>query len=205
MKKTSGNIMIFLGSLCMLGAFGLFSLNYSLNEAGAEHCASIASEFTALVSQPEYFPSTLEEEVETTPLQTTVRNEGILIQGDLYIGLLEIPSLALSLPIHMDLTYSKLETAPCVYTGNLMDNNLVIAGHNYRSHFWYLRNLGVGAALSITNPNGKVYRYQVTEIQTLHETQVAELEARDDWALTLFTCDYPDSSKRIVIRCQRIA
>lgn len=192
-----------LGSLCILSAFALFSHNYNLNQAGAEHCASIATEFTTLVSQPQYFGSLLEEEDSPAP-QTLVRNEGILIQGDLYIGLLEIPSLGLALPIHMDLTYSKLDTAPCVYTGHLSENDLVIAGHNYRSHFWYLRDLGVGASLSITNPNGKVYRYQVAEKQQLHESQVADLEARDDWALTLFTCDYPDSSQRIVLRCSRV-
>lgn len=204
MRKQSGNFLILLGTLCMLGAFALFGHNYQLNQAGAVHCDEIATEFTALVKQELVAEDTGEE---NTPLlyQNQLRNEGILIQGDLYIGLLEIPSLNLSLPIHMDLTYSKLDTAPCVYMGHLSEQNLVIAGHNYRSHFWYLRNLSVGDGMTITDPNGKVYRYQVAVKEQLHESQVAELEDRADWDLTLFTCDYPDASKRIVLRCKRVA
>ncbi len=203
MKKICSNILIFLGSICMLSAFALFHHNYKLSQTGAVHCEKIATEFMSLVEETQYFPT--ETDSPSPMLETLVRNEGINISGDLYIGLLDIPSLNLSLPIHMDLTYSKLDTAPCVYMGNLMDQDLVIAGHNYRSHFWYLRNMSVGDSLSITNPSGKVFRYQVAEIQRLQDTQVAELEARSQWDLTLFTCDYPDSSKRIVLRCLRVA
>lgn len=204
MRKFSGNVLILLGTCCMLSAFSLFAQNFNIEQESGLHCASVATEFSALTyTQP--LPSPIElsgSDVPVTP--TIVRNEGIYIQGDLYMGLLEIPSLGLNLPIHMDLNESKLNSAPCVYAGNLADNNLIIAGHNYRSHFWYIKNLAKGAEMRMTNPNGKVYHYEVDTIEILHQSQVEKMLDRDQWDLTLFTCQYPDSTQRIVVRCNRV-
>lgn len=202
MKKKSSNFLIICGILCWLGAFSLYSYNLEVDSQGAVHCATIATEFEQLVPLSTGFsldePEELVEEAPTVP-----RNEGILIQGDLYIGLLQIPSINLSLPIHMDLTMSKLKTAPCVYLGNLSDNNLIIAGHNYRSHFWDLRYVKPGTEMSITDSNGYVYRYKVDIVERLYQNEVERMKDRDAWDLTLYTCDYPDNTYRIVLRCVR--
>lgn len=189
----------------MMGAFALFAYNFNIDQQSAVHCNEVATEFKTLMTP-------LSPTVDIVPMDDTVvgqadvvvRNESVNIRGDLYIGLLEVPTLNLSLPIHMDLSESKLHSAPCVYMGTLANNDLVIAGHNYRAHFWYLKNLNVGDTMTITNPNGFVYRYSVSQIEMLHQSQVAVLEDRDKWDLTLFTCNYPDSTYRIVVRCNRI-
>ncbi|MFI3255485.1 MAG: sortase [Eubacteriales bacterium] len=194
-KKLSGNILIFCGCLCILAGAGIYANNQKIDKEGEKHCSTITSEFQTLV---ESSPS---EQSPEDSILTSLRSEVILINGDLYIGLLEIPSLDITLPIYMDMTAQNLTNAPCVYEGSLSENNLVIAGHNYRSHFWDLRYLEKGAQLSITNPNGRVYHYVVEEKELVHERDLSVLEDRGD--LMLFTCNYPDNNYRIVLQCEK--
>ncbi len=66
------------------------------------------------------------------------------IDGDAYIGTLEIPVLGLSLPVMSDWSYPKLKTAPCRYAGTAYKSGFVVAGHNYRRHFGTLSRLAPG-------------------------------------------------------------
>ena len=59
----------------------------------------------------------------------------IEINGQRYIGQLEIPKLGLTLPIMDSWSYPKLRIAPCRYQGSAYKNDLIIAGHNYQRHF----------------------------------------------------------------------
>lgn len=200
MKKLIANLMILLGCGCIVGGMGLYVHNYQVDLQGQAHCNTIVSEFQSTVSVVNHNP--LEE---TVPEFTPVRNEMMMIDGDLYIGVLEIPVIDLVLPIYMDFSEQKLYKAPCTYGGSLAKNDLVIAGHNYRSHFWDLQYLPTGSEVFITNPNGQVYRYIVEVRESLYQTEVERLFDREDWDLTLFTCSFPDSAYRTVIRCIRMA
>ena len=56
------------------------------------------------------------------------------------IGILEIPALDLELPVISSWSYSSLRLAPCRYSGSAYKGDLVIAAHNYQSHFWGIKN-----------------------------------------------------------------
>ncbi len=60
------------------------------------------------------------------------------IDGRDYIGTLDIPVLGLSLPILSQWSYPNLKIAPCRYTGDTYEDHLILAGHNYQSHFGML-------------------------------------------------------------------
>lgn len=201
MRRNLSRFCFLCGILCLFGAYSLSMHNHQLNQTGLEHCENVVTQFQEMVAEPvPYSESVAILPEDPTPL----RNEGIYIDGSLYIGVMEIPSLSLTLPVHMDLSLPKLETAPCVYLGHLDQDNLVVAGHNYGSHFGNLYRLGAGAEISITNPNGQTYRYQVAEVSTIHQSEVARLMDRDKWDLTLFTCDYPNHTQRIMVRALRM-
>ena len=53
------------------------------------------------------------------------------VDGQSYIGVLELQPLGLSLPIISQWSYPGLRIAPCRYTGSAYQNDLVIAAHNY--------------------------------------------------------------------------
>lgn len=123
------------------------------------------------------------------------------IDGQNYIGVLDIPALELSLPIISEWSYDALQIAPCRYSGSAYLDNLVIAGHNYRSHFVSLPQLQPGDTVTFTDMDGNVFSYEVSSLETLSPYAVSDMTS-GDWALTLFTCTVGGQS-RLAIRCDQ--
>lgn len=126
----------------------------------------------------------------------------IQVEEDTYIGVVQIPSLNLELPVMSDWSYPKLKRSPCRYAGSYLDDTLVIAGHSVRAHFRGLRQIQVGASVVFTNAVGNVILYQVVAVETLGSTEVDKL-IHSDYDLTLFTCT-PGGARRVVVRCNRV-
>lgn len=122
------------------------------------------------------------------------------IDGQMYIGVLNIPSLSLELPIISSWSYPGLNIAPCRYTGSAYLNNMVIAGHNYNSHFGYLKNLSQGDEITFKDMDGNIFQYRVAEVEILSPFDIEEMTG-GDWALTLFTCTFGGQS-RVTVRCE---
>lgn len=116
-----------------------------------------------------------------------------------YIGVLELPALGLSLPVLSQWSYPALKEAPCRYTGSAYQGDLIIAGHNYRSHFGGLKDLTPGDTVRFRDVDGNVFAYTVAEVETLDKYAVAEMQA-GDWDLTLFTCTIGGAA-RVTVRC----
>ena len=123
----------------------------------------------------------------------------IEVDGNGYIGILEIPSVNLVLPVMDRWDYARLKIAPCRYTGSYLTNDMVIAGHNYLRHFSPLKRLQPGSDVYFTSVSGRVFHYQVTCLETLRPTQI-EYMTTGEWDLTLFTCN-PGGRTRMAVRC----
>jgi len=126
------------------------------------------------------------------------------IDGMNFLGILSVPSKNLELPILADYSYELLDTAPCRYSGSYDSDDLVIGGHNYRSHFSKLKSIKNGEEIFFTSFNGTVYKYSVLRVEILEPTQIEDLinkQNTDDWDLTLFTCT-SSGAARCVIRCK---
>lgn len=120
------------------------------------------------------------------------------IGGMDYIGVLQIPSLELELPIASEWNYPNLKTAPCRYSGSAYLNNLILCGHNYASHFGSLKTLSEGDIATFTDMAGNVFTYKLVEREILNPSDFAGMES-GDWDLTLFTCTVGGQS-RVTIR-----
>lgn len=123
------------------------------------------------------------------------------VDGRSYIGVLDIPALGLSFPIISEWSYDALQIAPCRYSGSAYLDNLVIAGHNYRSHFASLPQLQPGDSVTFTDMDGNVFSYEVSSLETLSPYAISDMTS-GDWDLTLFTCTVGGQS-RLAIRCDR--
>ena len=123
------------------------------------------------------------------------------VDGNAYIGILEIPSLDLSLPVMSEWSYPGLAVSPCRYCGSAYLNDMVIAAHNFDYHFGCIKTLSPGDEVTFTDIDGNVFRYEVAEIETLQPTDVEAL-TDSDWDLTLFTCTIGGAS-RVTVRCAR--
>ena len=116
------------------------------------------------------------------------------------IGILEIPALDLELPVISSWSYSSLRLAPCRYSGSAYKGDLVIAAHNYQSHFGGLRTLPEGSEVFFTDAVGNRFSYYVAVTEALTPWSVDDMTS-GEWPLTLFTCTL-DSQNRVTMRCE---
>lgn len=139
------------------------------------------------------------ENTENSAISLSNNKTSINIKGNNYIGIIYIPILNnLALPVIEDCTINNLKVSVCRYSGNTNENNLVIAGHNYKSSFGKLSRLNIGNLVYFKDVNGNVYKYHCKAIETLSPKSVNEM-ITGDWDLTLFTCTY-NGANRIAYR-----
>lgn len=119
-----------------------------------------------------------------------------------YIGYLSIPSLNLELPVMSEWDYDRLKSAPCRQFGSVENDDLVIAGHNYRSHFGSLSQLCTGDLVQFTEMNGKTIHYSVETINVITPDSTEEVQD-SVWDLILYTCTY-NGLNRIMVGGKRI-
>lgn len=124
------------------------------------------------------------------------------IDGNLYIGELEIPSQGLTLPIMSQWSYPGLKIAPGRYQGSAYENNLIIAAHNYDCHFGPLMNLVAGDLIYFTDVSGNRFTYRVVDLEIVQPTAIEQM-CTGDWDLTLFTCTYGGRT-RFTVRCEAV-
>lgn len=202
-----------LGILLLLGAGGLVGYNLWDSNRAAAASLEISKQLTdRILSQTDAFlqperpvePGSVADEkpqvslgVETMPVMD--------VDGYSYIGLLEIDSLELSLPVMDTWDEERLKISPCLYTGSYLTGDMVICAHNYLTHFSPIRWIELGTAVDFTAADGRVYHYTVTEVETLEATQIQEMiedsGEEDGWDLTLFTCN-TGGQTRCAVRCQ---
>ena len=125
------------------------------------------------------------------------------IDSDWYIGILTIPTLQVEVPIFSEYVFDQLPYTPCRYAGSYLTDNMIVAAHNYDSHFGRIRKLDSGDRIDFTDVTGTVYHYQVIQTEILPDTAVEEME-QGNWDLTLFTCTL-SGTQRVTVRCERIS
>lgn len=217
--KRSG-ILIALGCVMLLGALGLTGFNFYTEQKAGD--VSFATMEVLRVELPErnhhpdapVIPTGTETgqdgdlalletglEIPDHVLNPQMDMPSRVIDGTEYIGVLEIPSQGLELPVVSRENTENLRKGPCRYAGSAYTNNLVIAGHNYRQHFGPVRDLRYGDVIRLTDLDGNVFRYEVVDMETIPPEGV-EAMITGDWDLTLFTCT-TGGSARVAVRCVR--
>ncbi len=141
-------------------------------------------------------------EEETIPEETPPPSPTFQIDGENYIGIVSIPSLKIILPVMNDWDYERLKSAPCRQFGSIETDDLVIAAHNYTSHFGKLGNVKPGAEVTFTEMDGTVIAYTVKKIVTLAETNVESVQ-NSGHDLALYTCTLRGDT-RLTVFCDRV-
>lgn len=222
MKHKQGRLLITIGLLLLAAALAITLSNLKEDTRAGETAESLVlrlkEEIFPEASAPETTPGeSTEGEIlpgetgetgEDGPGETEIPDYILdpkrempvkTVDGDDYLGLLEIPDLGLELPIMAQWSYALLEKAPCRYGGSAYTGDLIIAGHNYASHFRHLGELSLGAQIRFWDVDGNLFCYEVAEMETLRATAVEDMEA-GDWDLSLFTCTV-GGQNRLTLRC----
>ncbi len=190
-RKARGKIFIALGFLMVFISTAIFmTFDYQEKKAG-ENAAVLLEELK--IQQEKFFLET-ENSAGEMPQQT--------LRGYNLVGRINFSSVGVELPVLNEWSYELLKISPCRYSGSVEDGNLIILGHNYKSHFAPLKNCSVGDAVYFTDVNGIRHTYTVSETETLYKTELDKLTA-SDYDLTVFTCTASGQS-RLVIRCSKV-
>ena len=203
MRKLS-SVLVALGAALLLGALGLTVFNLRQSNAAGENAAQTVSALKATIPTDGDFYAKEQPETETPDYRLNPEMEmpTVRIDDREYIGVLSIPALGRELPVISSWDYPGLRVAPCRYTGSAYTDDLVIAAHNYASHFGRLRELSQGDSIRFTDTDGNVFDYVVSELEILEPYAVSQM-TESDWDLTLFTCT-PGGQYRVTLRCNRI-
>ena len=201
-----GKLCTALGLLLLLAALGLTAYNLWRDAMASMSVDVVLERLTPTLSsrQSELPALSSGEALEEAFVPDYVLNPEMAmpeenIDGRSYIGVLRLPSLGLELPVLGEWSDSGSKAAPCRYSGSAYLENLVIAGHNYRSHFASLPQLQPGDAVTFTDMDGTVFRYKVDSLETLSPYAISDMTS-GGWPLTLFTCTVGGQS-RLAIRC----
>ena len=194
-SKRNGMKWMIGGLLLLAAAFLLISYNLWEGQQAGDAAGKVLDELTqAMKQQSENIPDYLEHpEMEMPTLE---------VEGNQYIGTLEIPALGLTLPVMSQWSYPKLRIAPCRYAGSAYQEGFVIAAHNYSSHFGNLNQLSSGDRIYFTDVTGNRFSYQVAEVEELNPTALEEMVS-EGWDLSLFTCTLSGQA-RVTVRCERM-
>lgn len=112
------------------------------------------------------------------------------VDGISYIGLLEIPTLGLSLPVQSTWNDQSARVSPARWSGSAYDDNLVIAGQAYQSQFGNIGQLQAGDSLALTDIYGNRLEYDVVEQYTIDGDAVIDTSGADsDLLLCTYTAD----------------
>ena len=205
-KNSKGNILISLGILMILGAIGL--TGYNLWDANRAHEAAekVTDQLIEKIDE-----NVKNEEAAAPYADPNTPMPVEVIDGYEYIGILEIPSEDLSLPVMKEWDYTRLKISPCRFTGSYYSDDLVICAHNFDRHLGRLLHIELGVDVYFTNVEGLTIHYIVTNRETVQPTDV-ELMIENtgnsetsllDWDMTLFTCNLGGQT-RCAVRCSRV-
>lgn len=125
----------------------------------------------------------------------------ITVGGDAFCGKVIIEKLNVELPVYNELSYARLKKAPCRYIGGVDTNDMIIAAHNYKSHFGSLKKLKTGDEIQFVDAYNKTHVFVVSELITLDGTAVSDMQS-GGWDFTLFTCT-KGGEQRVTVRCDR--
>ena len=175
------------GLLLIAAALCLFVYNKREAESAAqtaEQALQEISDVPHVLEQPQ--ESEIHSIIPDYISDPTMEMPTVEVDGNFYIGILEIHALELSLPVISEWNDTRLKQAPCRYKGSVYLDNLIIAGHNYKKHFGGLKNLQIGDTITFTDMDEHCFSYTVTALEELDGTAIEAMES-GDWDLTLFT------------------
>lgn len=183
-RKNRGIVFIIIGCILLLSAGGWFIYNIAEDNRAGTKAKELLIQF---------------ENKQNNIVETNAPL--INVDGNSFCGKIFIEKLSVELPVYDEWNYTRLKSAPCRYAGSVDTNDIIIAAHNYKSHFGSLNRLTKGDEIQFIDVYGKVYLYEVCELIILDGTAVSDMQT-SNCDFTLFTCT-KSGEQRVTVRCER--
>ena len=183
-KRNNGVVFLIIGCILLLIACGWYVYNIIEDKNAGQYASDILDKLNEAQNQ-----------------NTDNNSSVMMVDGDAFCGKIIIEKLSVELPVYDEWNYTYLKSAPCRYSGSINTNDVIIAAHNYKSHFGALSKLIIGDDVELVDAYGKSHLYEVCGIVTLDGTAVEDMQS-GGWDFTLFTCT-KGGEQRVTVRCKR--
>lgn len=212
MKNKIWKLFVIAGTMLILSALFLCLYNVWDSRRAGKRAEDILvqlkdeiPETHEYTQEPALTPPDGEEDLFEQYSNETDEVKTISIDDRYYCGYIMIPKLGTELPVMDGWSYEGLKYSPCRYSGSVQDDDIVIAAHNYSSHFGNIRDLVQGDEVDFIDCSGTVHRYEVIYSEEIDGYNVEQMLRRQDgeWDMTLFTCTLSGQS-RVTVRLERI-
>ena len=203
MPKRADIIIIAVGAVLILSALLLLIYNRCEDVRAGQEAESLLASVEAAISVQEMATPNKPESTEALSPPLDPEMPVVTLDGYEYVGYVEIPTLGLKLPVMAEWDYTRLRIAPCRQFGSSRTDNLVIAAHNYDTHFGKLKELSKGDTVIFTDMEGIVSTYCIEKIETLSPDAV-DTVLNSGYDLVLYTCT-KGGKTRVTVFCDRAA
>ena len=203
MPKKTGIAIVTAGAVLILSALLLLLYNRYEDANAGQEAESLLENVEAVIETKRIKVPVTSKRPDATPSTTPLDPQMpvVMLDGYEYVGYVEIPILGLKLPVMSEWDYTRLKVAPCRQFGSSRTDDLVIAAHNYESHFGRLKDLSAGDTVTFTDMEGIVNTYCVEKIETLNPNEVDAVQ-NSGYDLVLYTCT-KGGQTRITVFCDR--
>ena len=203
MPKKTGIAIIAVGAVLILSALLLLIYNRCEDVRAGQEAESLLASVEAAISAQEMATPNKPESTEALSPPLDPEMPVVTLDGYEYVGYVEIPTLGLKLPVMAEWDYTRLRIAPCRQFGSSRTDNLVIAAHNYDTHFGKLKELSKGDTVIFTDMEGIVSTYCIEKLETLSPDAV-DTVLNSGYDLVLYTCT-KGGKTRVTVFCDRAA
>ena len=224
MPKKAGIVCVILGAVLIGSALLLFARNRMEDQKAGQEAEKLLAEIETVIAERtaadaaqspsrrlevdtadepavrEEAPQESAENAERAP-ETGGGDDTVMLSGYDFIGYLELPTLGLRLPVMSSWDYDRLKISPCRQFGAVETDDLVIAAHNYRTHFARLGEMKAGDSVRFTELDGTVNQYTVSAVGTVLPEDVEAVQ-NSGYALVLYTCT-KGKEARVTVYCSR--
>ena len=189
--------------MLILSALLLLIYNRCEDVRAGQEAESLLASVEAVISAQEMATPNKPESTEALSPPLDPEMPVVTLDGYEYVGYVEIPTLGLKLPVMAEWDYTRLRIAPCRQFGSSRTDNLVIAAHNYDTHFGKLKELSKGDTVIFTDMEGIVSTYCIEKLETLSPDAV-DTVLNSGYDLVLYTCT-KGGKTRVTVFCDRAA
>lgn len=202
-QKRKANPFIAAGAVLLLAALALYVYNALDSRRAGQAADALLDGVQAQIEARTESAAGEATEAEAEAAEATPVPEMPVIEldGNEYIGYISVPSQGIELPVMSDWSYDRLKIAPCRQFGSYYTDDLVIAAHNFDTHFGRLKYLSSGDSVVFTDAAGGVHSYAVTRLETVQPDDVSAVQ-NSGHDLVLYTCTLGGKT-RVTVFCDR--
>ena len=203
MPKKTGIAIVAVGAVLILSALLLLLYNRYEDAHAGQEAENLLENVETVIETKRIKAPVTSKQPDAAPSATPLDPQMpvVMLDGYEYVGYVEIPVLGLKLPVMSEWDYNRLKLAPCRQFGSSRTDDLVIAAHNYESHFGHLYQLELGDQVIFTDMDGIENLYEVTGLDTLNPIEVDAVQ-NSGHDLVLYTCTY-EGKTRVTVFCDR--